>query len=51
MVYDLAVKQFPFIVQFVAFDIFSSWVDEALKWMNEQLAQNKATKEYVESDK
>ena len=51
MVYDLAVKQFPFIVQFVAFDVFSSWVDEALKWMNEQLAQNKATKEYVESDK
>ena len=49
MVYDMAVKQFPFIVQLIPFDIFSGWVDEALDWMRGQLAENKAAKEYVES--
>lgn len=49
MVYDMAVKQFPFIVQLVPFDTFSGWVDEALDWMRGQLAENKAAKEYVES--
>lgn len=49
MVYDMAVKQFPFIVQLVPFDTFSGWVNEALDWMRGQLAENKAAKEYVES--
>ena len=49
MVYDMAVKQFPFIVQLIPFDTFSGWVDEALDWMRCQLAENKAAKEYVES--
>ena len=37
MVYDMAVKQFPWIVQLVPFDVFSLWVDEALEWMRLQL--------------
>lgn len=41
MVYDLAVNKFPMIVQFISFDVFSEWVDEALKWMNKQLEDNK----------
>lgn len=49
MVYDMAVKQFPFIVQLIPFDTFSGWVDEALDWMRGQLSENKAAKEYVES--
>ena len=49
MVYNMAVKQFPFIVQLIPFDTFSGWVDEALDWMRCQLAENKAAKEYVES--
>ena len=49
MVYDMAVKQFPFIVQLIPFDIFSKWVDEALDWMRGQLAENKAAQSYVES--
>ena len=49
MVYDMAVKQFPFIVQLISFDIFSKWVDEALDWMRGQLAENKAAQSYVES--
>ena len=49
LVYSMAVKQFPFIVQLIPFETFSIWVDEALEWMNEQLAQNKATQKYVES--
>ena len=49
MVYDMAVKQFPFIIQLVPFNTFSKWVDKALDWMRSQLAENKAIKEYVES--
>ena len=49
MVYDMAVKQFPFIVQLIPFDTFSKWVDEALDWMRNQLAENKAAQSYIES--
>ena len=49
MVYDMAVKQFPFIVQLIPFDTFSKWVDEALDWMRGQLAENKAAQSYIES--
>lgn len=47
LVYDMAIKQFPFITQLVPFTTFSEWVDEALEWMNSQLAQNKAVNVYV----
>lgn len=50
-VYDLAVKQFPWIVALVSFEIFSSWVDEALEWMKQQLEQNKAISGYVSGDR
>nr|DAD62370.1 MAG TPA: holin [Caudoviricetes sp.] len=49
-VYDLAVKQFPFMVQFVPFEVFSTWVDEALQWMNKQLQGNEKIKEYTEKE-
>ena len=49
MVYDMAVKQFPWIVQLVPFDVFSLWVDEALEWMRLQLNDNKAVQTYVET--
>ena len=49
MVYDMAVKQFPFIIQLIPFDIFSGWVDEALDWMKCQLTENKAAQSYIES--
>jgi len=46
-VYDLAVKQFPWIVTLVTFEIFSGWVDEALEWMKVQIQQNKAINNYI----
>lgn len=49
MVYDMAVKQFPWIVQLVPFNVFSLWVDEALEWMRLQLNDNKAAQTYVET--
>lgn len=49
MVYDMAIKQFFWVVNLVPFETFSSWVDEALEWMNKQLETNKATQEYVET--
>lgn len=48
MVYDMAIKQFPWLVQLISFDTFSAWVDEALIWMEEQLSKNKAIKTYTE---
>lgn len=49
MVYDMAVKQFSWLVNIIPFETFSAWVDEALLWMNKQLEENTATQEYVES--
>ena len=49
MCYDLAIKQFPWIAQFVKFEDFSKWVDEALVWMREQLEKNEAVAQYVEN--
>ena len=49
MVYDMAVNEFPFLVELVPFNIFSGWVDESLDWMRDQLAENKAAQNYVES--
>jgi hypothetical protein len=46
-VYDLAVKQFPWIVTLVTFEVFSGWVDEALDWMRDQLKQNSAIEGYT----
>lgn len=46
-VYDMAVKQFPWIVSLVPFETFSLWVNEALDWMKEQLEQNKHVDNYV----
>ena len=48
-VYDMAVRQFPWIPQLVSFDQFSDWVDEALVWMNEQLDKNTPIGEYITS--
>ena len=41
MVHNMAVKQFPFIVQLIPFDTFSGWVDEALLEMKKMLENNK----------
>lgn len=50
LVYDMAIKQFPWIVQIVSFESFSEWVDEALDWMKAQLEGNAATQEYVNKE-
>lgn len=48
-VYDMAVNNFPFIIKLIPFDTFSEWVDETLEWMRQQLSDNKAAQNYVES--
>ena len=40
MVYDMFVKQYSWIATFVSFETFSSWVDEALVWLDKQLGTN-----------
>lgn len=46
-VYDMAIKQFPWLTRCFSFDEFSAYVDEALAWMRLQLAQNKQILDYV----
>lgn len=46
-VYDMAVEKFPWVSEFITFETFSTWVDEALEWMNNQLESNEKVKAYV----
>lgn len=46
-VYDMAVEKFPWVGEFITFETFSTWVDEALEWMNNQLESNDKVKAYV----
>ncbi len=46
-VYDMFVQRFPAIAMAVSFDIFSTWVDEALEDMRDMLKQNQAVKNLV----
>lgn len=46
-VYDMAVEKFPWVGEFITFKTFSTWVDEALEWMNSQLESNEKVKAYV----
>ena len=39
-VYDLAIKQFPWLVYVCSFETFEAWVDEALEWMKTQIDVN-----------
>lgn len=47
-VYGMAVSQFPWIIQLISFDIFSTWVDEALEWMRKQIEDNASFQNYVD---
>lgn len=47
MVYSMAVERFPWISACISFNTFSTWVDFALEWMNQQLSSNHAIQEYV----
>lgn len=47
MVYDMAIKEFPWLAGMVKFDDFSAWVDEALEWMRQQLDENRKIKDYT----
>lgn len=39
-VYDMAVSKFPIITKLMPFSVFSWLVDQALKWMKEQINKN-----------
>lgn len=47
-VWELALKQFPWIARCVDFETFSIYVDEALEWLKNQLESNDAMKQLVE---
>lgn len=50
-VYDLFVSKFTWIAKVIPFELFSSWVDEALSWFNAQLEKNTEIKKLVEGEK
>lgn len=48
-VYDMFIKQFPFLVEKITFEAFSFLVDEVLEKFKLLLDQNESIKTYVES--
>lgn len=49
-VYDMALSKYPLLIRFVRFEQFSEWVDDALKWMREQLTTNPNVESYVQTE-
>ena len=47
-VYDMFIQRFPVFSKLVPFSTFSLWVDEALEFLRNQLANNEAIKAFVE---
>lgn len=47
MVYDMFVAKFPWVARMVSFDVFSTWVDGALVWLDTQLQCNEKIQDYV----
>lgn len=47
-VYDMFIERFPIFSKLVPFSTFSIWVDEALEFLRNQLANNEAIKVFVE---
>lgn len=48
-VWDMFLQRFPHISIFVTFEMFSSWVDDALVKMRKMIESNKAVADYVEN--
>lgn len=48
LVYSWFTDTYPFLSAILPFGVFSAWVDEALKTMNEWIANNKNIKKYIE---
>ena len=48
MVYDMAITKFPWIAKMIPFEVFSSWVDDALNWFEYQIQSNEAVKKMLE---
>lgn len=49
-VYGIFVTAFPFLKNFISFEVFSDWVDDALDEMREMLKSNKNLKEIIEGN-
>ena len=46
-VYDLFVSRFPALSKFIAFEVFSDWVDEALEVMRVMIEENESLEKYI----
>lgn len=51
LVYAWFTDAYPFLASILPFSVFSAWVDDALKTMNEWLKNNENIKKYVEEGK
>lgn len=46
-VYDMFVDKFPSVSKIIPFETFSTWVDEALMWLEKQLSNNNNISQYI----
>lgn len=49
-VYDMFMSKFPVAAKVISFEVFSTWVDEALENMRDMLKSNVAAKEFVSGE-
>lgn len=49
-VYDQFIVRFPWLAKVVPFEVFSTWVDDALEKMREMLKHNEAVQAHVAGD-
>ena len=47
-VYSMFIVEFPWLAKFVQFETFSKWVDEAVKWLDNQIDINNDIKNVIE---
>lgn len=46
-VYNMFVDKFPSVSKIIPFETFSTWVDEALVWLENQLGKNNNISQYI----
>ena len=49
-VYDMFIKEFPYLVKWISFETFSKLVDEALEIFHNLVQSNMAIKTYIENN-
>lgn len=51
LVYNMAIESFENLDKLITFNTFSTWVDESLVWLNNQIGSNSSAAQYICGEK